>query len=98
MCRWPAWNAPSHPAEPATETRAITPTDARGIGGAQGRDDFADRGPDVLEFEVWAYDPRLLVAAPGADVDPLSLYLSLKDHPDERVEAAAGELIRAHAW
>lgn len=85
-------------AEPATDTRAVTPADAREIGGARGRDDFADRGPDVLEFEVWAYDPRLLVATPGADVDPLSLYLSLKDHPDERVEAAAGELMRAYAW
>ena len=85
-------------AEPPTETRAVTLDEARGIGGARGRDDFADRGPDVLEFEVWAYDPRPLVGAPGAEVDPLSLYLSLKDHPDERVEAAAGELMRAHAW
>lgn len=85
-------------AKPSTETRAITPADARGIGETRGHDDFADRGPDVLELEVWAYDPRLLVVAPGADVDPLSLYLSLKNHPDERVEAAVGELLRAHAW
>jgi len=85
-------------AEPGTETRAVTPAEARGIEGTRGRHDFADRGPDVLEFEVWAYDPRPLIVTPGADVDPLSLYLSLKDHPDERVEAAAGELIRAHAW
>lgn len=85
-------------AEPATETRAITPADARAIGDTRGRDDFTDRGPDVLAFEVWAYDPRPLAIAPGAEVDPLSLYLSLKDNPDERVEAALGELMRAHAW
>lgn len=41
--------------------------------------------------QAWAYDPVRL--ARGDVVDPLSLWLSLRDDPDERVQAALAELL-----
>lgn len=54
--------------------------------------------PDTqsFELEIWSYRPALL--AEGDRVDPLSLYLSLKDNRDERVEAALEELMRELRW
>jgi len=40
------------------------------------------------QIQVWAYDPCLLVSAGSKTVDPLSLYLSLKEENDERVQKA----------
>ena len=51
--------------------------------------DFKDDG--VVEIEVWAYDPKLL--ADASKVDPLSLYLSLKDDDDERVQLSLDEMM-----
>ncbi len=51
---------------------------------------------DAQEIELWNYRPGLL--ADGDRVDPLSLYLSLKDSPDERVESALEELMKALPW
>src|SRR5690606_1390618 len=47
-------------------------------------------GLATLELEVWRYDPRLL--GEKGVVDPLSLYLSLVDTDDERVEGALNDL------
>jgi hypothetical protein len=33
-----------------------------------------------------------------ANVDPLSLYLSLKDNPDERIEMALEQIINKYIW
>jgi len=52
--------------------------------------------PEALEIEVWCYRPDLL-AAEGV-VDPLSLYLSLKNDEDERVQAALEEMIGRIGW
>ena len=52
--------------------------------------------PDALEVEVWSYKPDL-VADEGV-VDRLSLYLSLKDNEDERVQAALEDLVRRVEW
>ncbi len=49
-----------------------------------------------LELEVWRYEPSLLSADDIAD--PLSVYLSLRDTDDERVEAALEELLEGIAW
>ena len=51
---------------------------------------------DAQEVEVWSYRPALL--ARGPEVDPLSLYLSLRDSRDERVEAALEEMMKAFRW
>ena len=48
-------------------------------------------------LEVWKYDPSVLVDDLPNDlpvVDPLSLYLSLKDSHDERIENALDEIIK----
>jgi predicted DNA-binding protein YlxM (UPF0122 family) len=52
-------------------------------------------------LEVWKYNPvTLLDELPvnNAVVDPLSLYLSLKDSHDERVEMALEQIIEKYIW
>jgi hypothetical protein len=49
-----------------------------------------------MEIEIWKYDPELL-ARKGV-VDPLSLYLSLKNIKDERVEMALDTLLEKFQW
>jgi hypothetical protein len=48
------------------------------------------------QVELWRYDPTPL--AEDGTVDRLSLYLSLKGHPDERVEGALHDLLEAVPW
>jgi hypothetical protein len=45
-----------------------------------------------LEIEVWHYDPKLF--AKEGLVDVISLYLSLKENKDERVEAVLQKLMK----
>jgi len=52
--------------------------------------------PEAQEIEVWSYPPALF--AESQLVDRLSLYLSLKDDADERVQAALAEMMRKFAW
>lgn len=47
-------------------------------------------------LEVWKYNPELL--ANNNNVDPLSLYLSLKENPDERIEMALEQIIEKYIW
>lgn len=49
-----------------------------------------------VEVEIWKYPPELL--AGKEVVDCLSLYLSLRDTDDERVEAALEEMMEGLAW
>jgi hypothetical protein len=48
------------------------------------------------QVELWRYDPTPL--AEDGTADRLSLYLSLKGHPDERVEGALHDLLEAVPW
>lgn len=52
--------------------------------------------PEAMEIEVWSYSPALFTNGPL--VDPLSLYLSLRDTDDERVEASLEELMETVKW
>lgn len=52
--------------------------------------------PDAVEIEIWGYDPELF--AEHGIVDPWSLYLSVKDHQDERIEAALEQMMRGVQW
>ncbi len=52
--------------------------------------------PDAQEIEVWSYSPTMI--ARGGLVDPLSLYLSLRDSDDERVAASLDELMETVKW
>ena len=50
----------------------------------------------LVELELWNYDPNLF--SYWDHVDPLSLYASLKEETDERLEAALEELLRGEPW
>lgn len=52
-------------------------------------------------IEVWKYNPEKLVAEMPNErsvVDPLSLYLSLKNSHDERIEMAREQIIEKFIW
>lgn len=46
-----------------------------------------------MTVQAWAYAPRLLSSGPM--VDELSLYLSLRDDPDERIQMGLDKLVKA---
>lgn len=52
--------------------------------------------PSAHEIETWAYDPAAL--ADDSTVDRLSLHLSTREHPDERVAMAADQLLETMSW
>jgi hypothetical protein len=58
--------------------------------------EFPSAEPGTLEIEVWRYAPSLFTE--GDVVDRLSLYLSLKESKDERVEAALDEMMMGLQW
>jgi hypothetical protein len=52
-------------------------------------------------LEIWKYNPLTLVNELPNDlpvVDPLSLYLSVKDSKDERVEIASDQILEKYIW
>jgi len=55
-----------------------------------------NRDMAAVELEVWKYDPAVL--SDSEDVDPLSLYLSLRHETDERVEQALEQMTEALPW
>lgn len=50
----------------------------------------------TCRLELWRYAPE--VTAEAGQVDPLSLFLSLRDHPDERVQQGLGVMMRQAPW
>ncbi|PLX46748.1 MAG: hypothetical protein C0613_16215 [Desulfobulbaceae bacterium] len=83
-------------AEPGHEIYAISQNEWKIMG--QREDVVMLDRPDsqAVEVEIWAYAPSLF----GRDhmVDPLSLYLSLRDNRDERVESALEQLLEQVSW
>ena len=55
-----------------------------------------DQEPDTHEIEVWSYPPELF--AERNVVDPLSLYLSLRGNPDERIMSSLEEMMEKFEW
>lgn len=49
-----------------------------------------------IELEVWGYDPKLF--AKRGVIDCFSLYLSLKENQDERVEMMLKEMMKGIKW
>ena len=49
-----------------------------------------------VQLEVWDYDPKLFTEKEYPD--PMSLYASLKDENDERIEMALDEMLRGEVW
>lgn len=52
--------------------------------------------PGSVEIEIWKYSPELF--ARDGIADPLSLFISLKDTQDERVEMALDALMETFEW
>ena len=52
--------------------------------------------PGTTTVEIWSYAPVLFAA--GGWVDRLSLYLSLRENQDERVQAALDQMIKEVSW
>lgn len=48
------------------------------------------------EVQTWAYDPQLL--SEDGTADRISLYLSTRHNPDERIAQAAEQLLEPFAW
>jgi DNA-binding MarR family transcriptional regulator len=51
---------------------------------------------DRVELQTWTYDPGIL--AKDGVIDPLSLYLSVRENPDERIAQAAQGLLEDFEW
>lgn len=81
-------------AEPRTPVFAI---DRHGWAAAGVREYAASpSGHGECELQIWSYSTRI---HPNAKtVDPLSLYLSLHDNPDERVQGALEEMMETLPW
>ncbi|OQC28192.1 MAG: hypothetical protein BWX71_00958 [Deltaproteobacteria bacterium ADurb.Bin072] len=58
--------------------------------------DQSETDSDSVEIEVWKYSPALL--ATDGKVDRLSLFLSLRESADERVQGALSEMMRDLKW
>ncbi|HCE43331.1 MAG TPA: hypothetical protein DET40_07265 [Lentisphaeria bacterium] len=50
----------------------------------------------VAKIEIWNYSPNLL--SKSKNVDPFSLYLSLKDNQDERIHGELEAMMEGIAW
>lgn len=50
----------------------------------------------LVELQIWEYNPRLFTRRDI--VDPVSLYASLKEETDERIEQALEEVLRGEKW
>jgi len=56
----------------------------------------SEEGPYCME--VWSYNPNGLTFSSESYVDPLSLYLSLRDSGDERIDMACEQIIDRYSW
>jgi hypothetical protein len=50
----------------------------------------------LVELQIWDYDPKQF--SDTNHVDLLSLYASLKEENDERIEQALEEVLRGESW
>ena len=49
-----------------------------------------------VQLQVWKYDPQPLMQ--NNRLDTVSLYMSLKDSPNERVQACLKEMLDKEQW
>ncbi len=83
-------------AEPANPVTALSGEDWKSLKQCHSVHKFPSPEPGALEIEVWSYAPNLFTK--DKVVDRLSLYLSLKEIQDERVEAALKEMMKGLKW
>lgn len=82
--------------EPDNTVVALSARDWKSLRQRQTVTEAAGGESGGLIVEVWNYDPALL-AREGV-VDRLSLYLSLRGDPDERIEGALDQMMGEVAW
>ena len=83
-------------AAPAHTTYALSREDWHALRKQHKIIEVPTQDPDASEIEVWWYPPALF--AEQNMVDPLSLYLSLKNDHDERTETALEEMMEKFKW
>ncbi|MCX5684570.1 MAG: hypothetical protein NT049_12900 [Planctomycetota bacterium] len=83
-------------AEPQGMVVALSRKDWRSLVPRNAAGEFPVEEPGGLIVEVWSYAPTLFARA--GVVDPLSLYLSLRETQDERVEAALDRMMESLRW
>lgn len=83
-------------ADPTVAVVALDRVTAKSLLDAPGVQELPTAAEADLEVEVWTYKPSLLSEGPA--VDRLSLYLSLRDDTDERVQSALDEMMRGVTW
>lgn len=83
-------------APPAHATYALSREDWQALRKRRKIIEVPAQDPDAREIEVWWYPPALF--AEQDMVDPLSLYLSLKNDHDERTETALEEMMEKFKW
>jgi len=83
-------------ADPSAPVVALARAQAKVLLDARGVEELRSGEEADLEVEVWTYEPQLLSEGPA--VDRLSLYLSLRDDADERVQSALNEMMRGMTW
>ena len=86
-------------AKPVQDIYAVSQKDWKVI--KQRHEELIVDQPDTqnVEVEVWSYPPKIFEECGMKGVmDPLSLYLTLKESIDERVEIALEELLGGIQW
>ncbi len=83
-------------AEPGNKVLAVGSGAGKSLINKYGRDALSVKDIHDDEIEVWSYAPTLFTV--DGVVDRLSLYLSLRDEKDERVDAALEHMMRELAW
>jgi hypothetical protein len=81
---------------PASPVYAVWQKDWKRLKGERGLVPLSERSDDSPEVQIWTYPPGML--ASGGTVDRLSLYLSLRDTKDERVEMALEKMMEGVEW
>lgn len=83
-------------APPRVETRAVLSAHWKGLEERLALSPALAFDDERTEIQTWAYNPEIL--ARDGVVDRLSLYLSVRASPDERVAQAAEELMETFEW
>jgi DNA-binding MarR family transcriptional regulator len=83
-------------APPRVETRAVLAASWKSLLAARPLRPATAFDDERVEVQTWTYEPRIL--ASNGVVDRLSLYLSVRGSPDERVAQAAEELLETIEW
>ena len=81
-------------AEPAEACYAISNADWSDMG--KNIHSLPEAAPGLVQLQIWSYRPD--IAGASESVDPLSLWVSLKDDPDDRVQMSLDDMMNQLGW